>query len=98
MNLLGNSGYGGLIMDKSKHTDIQYVDEKIKLSQTANKPLFKHYIDIGEGMFEVEMAKSIIKLDLAIQLGFQVLQLAKLRMLSFYYDFLVSHVPLENSN
>lgn len=38
------------------------------------------------------MAKRVIKLDLSIQLGYFVLQYAKLRMLQFYYDFMDSFV------
>lgn len=39
-------------------------------------------------MYEVEKAKSKIVLDLPIQLGYFILQYAKLRMLEFYYDFM----------
>ena len=38
------------------------------------------------------MAKRKIKLDLPIQLGYYILQYAKLRMLEFYYDFMDVYV------
>ena len=38
------------------------------------------------------MAKRKIKLDLPIQLGYFILQYAKLRMLEFYYDFMDVYV------
>lgn len=34
------------------------------------------------------MAKTKIKLDLPIQLGYFILKYAKLRILEFYYDFM----------
>lgn len=40
----------------------------------------------------MEMAKRVIKLDLPIQLGYYILQNAKLRMLEFYYDFMDVYV------
>ena len=57
-------------------------------SRRANEPNFRKMDEIDEGYYELEMAKSNIKLDLPIQLGYAVLQLAKLRMLEFYYDFM----------
>lgn len=42
------------------------------------------------------MAKRKIKLDLLIQLGYFILQYAKLRMLSFYYDIMDLYVDRTN--
>ena len=46
---------------------------------------------IDESTYEVtlHMHKTTIKHDLPIQIGFWVCLLAKMRMLEFYYDFLV---------
>ena len=40
--------------------------------------------------YEVMLHKSTIKQDLSIQIGFWVYFLVKMRMLEFYYDFLVT--------
>jgi hypothetical protein len=42
------------------------------------------------------MAKKRIKMDLPIQLGFFILQLAKLRMLEFYYDLMDIYFDRKN--
>lgn len=47
---------------------------------------------------EIEMARKTLKFDLPIQLGFFILQYAKLRMLQFYYDFMCKYVSRANFN
>ena len=92
--VIGNSGYGSLIMDKTKHRAIKYVQGENETCLKVNDPLFQKLecLDEEEQYYEVEMAKRKIKLDLPIQLGYYILQYAKLRMLEFYYDFMDVYV------
>ena len=53
-----------------------------------NSSNFKNLDNITESVYEVEMYKNQIKMDNPIQIGFFILQYAKLRMLEFYYDCL----------
>ena len=57
---------------------------------------FKDCLDPEEQYYELEMAKRKIKLDLPIQLGYFILQYAKLCMLEFYYDFMDVYVDRTN--
>ena len=43
-------------------------------------------------VYNVDMAKKTIWLNLPLQIGFLVYQIAKLRTLEFYYDFLLKFV------
>ena len=43
---------------------------------------------LGQDLYEVETYKTRISVDTPIQIGFFILQYAKLRMLEFYYDCL----------
>ena len=86
MKLIGNSGYGSLIMDKTKHQDTLYAQGRGAVQLKINEPCFKKCTVIIEDTYEVEMAKKKIRFDLPIQLGYLILQLAKLRMLQFKYD------------
>ena len=90
MKLLGNSGYGSMIMDKTKHTDVIYVRGHGNAQMKMNDPKFKHCQRIDD-IIEIEMAKKRIIFDLPIQIGYIILQYAKLRMLAFHYDFLVRY-------
>ena len=88
MKLIGNSAYGSLIMDKEKHQQIKYVKTKKEACGAVNLPTFRKITELDNDLFEVELAKKRIVLNLPIYLGYFILQYAKLRMLQFYYDFL----------
>ena len=94
MKVIGNSGYGSLIMDKTRFRDIKYVQGENATSLKINDPRFRKLDCLGteEQYYELEMAKRKIKLDLAIQLGYFILQYAKLRLLQFYFDFIDIYV------
>ncbi len=81
-------------MDKTKHRDIRYVQGENDACYKVNEPQFRQTtcLDREEEYYEVESAKARIKLDLPVQLGFFILQYAKLRMLEFYYDVLDRYV------
>ena len=55
----------------------------------TNDLLFQHMAKIGESTYEVTLHKATIKNDLPIQIGFWVYYLVKMRILEFYFDFLV---------
>lgn len=54
----------------------------------VNDKRFRTLVELDNDHFEVELAKRTITLDLPIQLGYFILQYAKLRMLQFYFDFI----------
>ncbi len=92
MKLLGNSGYGSCIMDKEKHRDVLYEDEECKILQKINEPQFVHLTELDD-LVEIERKNKKIKMNVPVQIGFTVLQYAKLHMLSFYYDCVELYVP-----
>ena len=96
MKLIGNSGYGSLIMDKEKHLYTDYAEGRGSAQIKINDPRFKKCTAIEDDLFEVEMAKSKITFDLPIQLGYHILQLAKLRMLQFRYDCLGQYCDVKD--
>ena len=96
MKLIGNSGYGSLIMDKEKHQDTLYAEGWGAAQLNINDPRFKKCAAITDNLFEMEMAKTKIRFDLPIQLGYHILQLAKLRMLQFRYDCLQEYCDVKD--
>ena len=70
MKLIGNSGYGSLIMDKTKHRDIKYVNGERKMCLSVNQDEFRNATALGDAFYELEMAKKRIVMDLPVQLGF----------------------------
>ena len=90
--LLGNSAFGGVILDRTKHVDIKYRHGPHETKLLMNDRLFRNVTELDGDTFELQMAKRCITIDLPVQLGFFILQYAKLRMLEFYYDFLMVYV------
>ena len=85
--LRGNAGYGGLIMNQEKHHVIIYVNE----SQVGQEIMDNHLYDLTElpdGFYDMEKAKKSINLTLPIHLGVFILNYTKLKMLTFYFDFI----------
>ena len=92
MKLLGNSAYGSTIMNKENHCNIKYVANTKTVQVLANRPQFKKIRRMYK-LYEITSGKQRIKLNTPIQVGYFILQYAKLRMLAFYYDCLLVHIP-----
>ena len=86
MKLIGNSDYGLLTMDVEKHQNVKYLKGKHKASLKTKSPFFKKLSNLDSDIFEILIAKNKIRLALPIYLGYHILRLAKLKMLSFYHD------------
>ena len=91
MKLLGNSGYGKTITNVDRHRDVSYCTEKAA-SLLVNDKRFRQLDMVVDDAYEIELNKKTVKYTLPVHVGFFVLQYAKLRMLQFYYDFIVRYV------
>lgn len=91
----GNSAYGKTVTNKFKHRDIKYCTDD-EASNLINESRFRTLNPIDDNLYEVELNKKSIKLDLPHHIGFFVYQYAKLRMLQFHYDFLDVFVDRAN--
>ena len=81
--LIGNSSYGSVIMDKEKFLNVKYYTDPWRAQEAVNSPNFRKLEEISDNLYEISSCKASLRLDLPIQIGFQILQLAKLRMLEF---------------
>ena len=86
MKLIGNSSYGKCLANFLKHEFVKVV-LNTKYSKNIRRPHYKPYKDLIEE-FEFIFAKTFFKQNLPIQVEFAIYQLAKSRMLQFYYDFI----------
>ncbi|ELT89959.1 hypothetical protein CAPTEDRAFT_198375 [Capitella teleta] len=89
--LQGNSSYGKTLENKKRHRDLKYCDES-KADELINSPLFSSISHLNENVFEIESFKKKISLDLPIQIGLWVYNMAKLKMLQFAYDLLKNYI------
>ena len=70
----------------AKHDSVKIVTES-QYPKYIAKNTYKSHEDLVEG-YEFRLKKTSFKQNLPIQIGFAVYQLAKLKMLQFYYDLI----------
>ena len=85
MKLLANSSYGYQIIDRSRYTG--KVSDRWKTRSAKNSRMFKRLNHITDQLYEVELVKSEVEHRESINVGFFILQYAKLRMLELYCNF-----------
>ena len=86
--LKGNSFYGKMIENLEKHMNTKFTTDENLIDKIFRSPYFDDLEEVGEGTFEVRQRKRQMTITRPYQCGIAVYQLAKLRMLEFYYDFL----------
>ena len=84
--LLANSSYGYQVMDRSRHTVTKYLNDE-KTHAAISSKLLKKLDYMNSSLYEVELAKAQVEHKEPINVGFIILQYAKLRMLELYYNF-----------
>jgi len=89
--LLGNSGYGKFLENVEGHHLTRYTSKECEVENAHRSPWFQDLEEIGDS-YEITSTKPRVKIDRPYQCGIAVYQLAKLRMLQFYYDFLDVYV------
>ena len=86
--LMNNAVFGKTMENMRARVDIQlYTDEKLVLKQIAKPQFIQHKI-YGEHLIAVKQVKKTCKLDKPIYIGVAVLDLSKLHMYKFHYDYI----------
>src|SRR5271157_307033 len=81
--IIGNSAYGGTMINKNKFSNVTFCDEK-QFNRAKNSYFFTDAEEY-DGIYVVSKRARTVKQDMPIQVAFSVLDDAKLRMLQFYY-------------
>ena len=77
-----------MIENLEKHMNTKFTTNEKIIDEIFRSPFFDDLEEISEGVFEVSQRKRRMTIKRPYQCGIAVYQLAKLRMLEFYYDFL----------
>ena len=85
--LLGNSAYGKFIEAVERQDKTVYTSDEEEVDKHLRSAWFKDLEEIG-GVYKIALRKDKLTIDRPFQVGIVVYQLAKLRMLQFYYEFL----------
>ena len=89
--LLGNSAYGKFIEAVERQTRVLYTKDEDEVDKYLRSAYFEDLKEIGD-VYKIELRKNKVTINRPFQIGIVVYQLAKLRMLQFYYDFLDKYV------
>ena len=85
--LLGNGAYGKFIEAVERQNKTLYTRDEEEVDKHLRSAWFQDLDEIGDA-YKIELRKDKITITRPFQVGIVVYQLAKLRMLQFYYEFL----------
>ena len=87
-----NSVYGKTITNKENHKNVRYATEPEVISSYIASDKFVSLDEIGDQVCELVHQKVSMDMDVPVIVGFCILQLAKLKMLQFYYNCIDKYV------
>ena len=85
--LLGNSAYDKFIEAVERQLKVLYTKDENAVDKHLRSAYFEDLKEIGDA-YKIESRKNKVTINRPFQVGIVVYQLAKLRILQFYYDFL----------
>ena len=86
---MNNSAFGKTIENIRKHRDIKLVTNEKAYLKTVMKPNFKSGMLFGENFMDCEMGKVKIIMNSPVYLGQAILNLSKIIMYEFHYDYMI---------
>ena len=86
--LMNNSVFGKTMENIKKHRDIKLVTTDKKRSKLVSEPNYHTINLILENLSIIEMKKTKIKMNKPIYLGLSILEISKILMYDFWYDYM----------
>ena len=86
--LMNNSVFGKKMENIRKHRDIKLVTTDKKRSELVSEPNYHTINLISEDLSIIEMKKTKIKMKKPIYLGLSILEVSKILMYEFWYDYM----------
>ena len=86
--LMNNSVFGKTMENIRKHRDIKLVTTDKKISKLVSEPNYHTINLISEDLSIIEMKKTKVKMSKPIYLGLSILEISKILMYEFWYDYM----------
>ena len=86
--LMNNSVFGKTMENIRKHRDIKLVTIDKKRSKLVSEPNYHTINLISEDLPIIEMKKTKVKMNKPIYLGLSILEISKILMYEFWYDYM----------
>ena len=93
--LMNNSVFGKTMENIRKHRNIKLVITEEKYLHMVMKPNFKSGVQFGEDLMGCEIGKIKIVMNKLVYLGQAILDLSKIVMYEFHYDYMVPKYGLQ---
>ena len=94
--LMNNSVFGKTMENIRKHRTIKLVKTEEKYLCTVMKPNFKSGVLFGENLMGCKMGKIKVVMNKPVYFGQVILDLNKILMYEFHYDYIVPKYDLKN--
>ena len=85
---MNNSVFGKTIENIRNHSDIKLVTTDKKRSKLVSEPNYLTINLISEDLSIIEMKKPKVKMNRPIYLGLSILEISKILMYEFWYDYM----------
>ena len=86
--LMNNAVFGKMMGNVRKHRDIKLVTANKKRSKLVSEPNYHTINLISEDFSIIEMKKTKVKMNKPIYLGLSILEISKILMYEFWYDYM----------
>ena len=86
--LMNNAVFGNTMENIRKHRDIKLVTTDKKRNKLVSEPNYHTTNYISEDLSIIEMNKTKVKMNKPIYLGLSILEISKLLMYEFWYDYM----------
>ena len=86
--LMNNAVFGKTMENIRKHRDIKLVTTNKKRNKLVSEPNYHTINYISEDLSIIEMNKTKVKMNKPIYLGLSILDISKILMYEFWYDYL----------
>ena len=86
-NLMNSAGFGKTMENVRKHMDIKFITTERRRNYLVSEPNYHTTKFFSEKLLEIEMKKTEILMNKPIYLGISILELSKILMYDFWYDY-----------
>ncbi len=92
LNIYSISAYGSTIANVHKHRMTKFIKSKYRTLMHINDPAFRTCALLDDDIYEISKLRRRVNMKSCTQIGFKILQLAKLKILQIYWDWIFVHL------
>ena len=89
---MNNSVFGKAMENVRKHRDIKLVTTDEKRNKLVSEPNYHTTKRFSKNLLAIEMKKTKVKMNKPIYLGMSILDISKMLMYKFWYDYTLNQI------